>query len=204
MAVGADSPVVADYLQRLQAEATGLSAGRRAELVAEIRAHVAEALAAAGRDDESTVRAVLDRLGEPADIVAAETEDAPPASPVPPAPPVYAIPAGSPAVPRSPWGTLEILAVVALTAGSFLLPGIGLLFGLVFLWASQQWTRREKWVATAWSLGSLVVVALAALVLLTARVEPSFTSEQQQIDAPTVVDATAPPSAVTAPPTAAP
>ncbi len=74
MPVTSDHPLVADYLRRLDEAAAGLPAGRRGELVEEIRGHVADALLAAG-DDEPAVRGVLDRLGSPEEIVAAERED---------------------------------------------------------------------------------------------------------------------------------
>lgn len=189
MAVGADSPVVTDYLQRLEAAAATLPDGRRAELVAEIRAHVAEALAAAGRDDEPTVRAVLDRLGEPADIVAAEADGADRSEPRPPLLPAGP-PSAYPAAPRSPWGAVEILAIVGLTAGTVLIPVVGLLLGLVFLWASQQWTRREKWIGTAWSLAPVLAAAFAALFLFTARTD-STVETPQIVQAPAVVESSA-------------
>lgn len=71
MPVGLDHPVVATFLARLEAAAAGLPPGRRAELVAELREHLGEALA--GVDgDEAAVRQVVERLGSPDDIVAAE------------------------------------------------------------------------------------------------------------------------------------
>jgi hypothetical protein len=73
MNVGTEHPVVATYLAQLDvaAAAAGLSGGRRAELQAEIRAHVDDALAGASPTD-ATVADVLDRLGPVEDIVAAE------------------------------------------------------------------------------------------------------------------------------------
>jgi len=71
MAVSLDHPAVAEYLRRLDQAAARLPAGRRGELIEEIRGHVSEALAAIG-DDEAAVRGVLDRLGSPEEIVAAE------------------------------------------------------------------------------------------------------------------------------------
>lgn len=68
--------LVEDYLRRLEAAAIAaeLSPDRRAELVAEIREHVREALSG-DEPDEAAVRNVLERLGRPEDI-AADAADA--------------------------------------------------------------------------------------------------------------------------------
>lgn len=57
--------LVADYLHRLDAAAAELPVDQRAELVAEVRGHIDDAMQAAGRSDEVTVRNVLERLGPP-------------------------------------------------------------------------------------------------------------------------------------------
>jgi hypothetical protein len=46
------------------------------------------------------------------------------------------------------WSTLEITAILLLTVGAFVLPVIGPIVGLIFVWASRNWTRGDKWVAT--------------------------------------------------------
>jgi hypothetical protein len=71
-----DDQLVADYLGRLTAAAADLPPDRRDELIEEIRAHIAEARAAAaeGGPSGSSVRGVLDRLGSPDDIVRAAAE----------------------------------------------------------------------------------------------------------------------------------
>ena len=108
-----------------------LPPGRRHELVAEIRSHVADALAAVG-DDEASVRGVLDRLGDREDIVAAEAEAVPSAQPVAPF-------QSGPVRPISAWGPLEIIAVVGLTIGAVVVPGGRVpLVGLVCAWASAR------------------------------------------------------------------
>jgi hypothetical protein len=67
-----DDRLVADYLRRLTSAASVLPADRRTELIAEIRAHIAEARAAQGR--ALIVPDILDRLGDPAQIVQAAAE----------------------------------------------------------------------------------------------------------------------------------
>jgi uncharacterized membrane protein len=70
--------LVEDYLRRLEAAAiaAGLPPDRRAELVAEIREHVREALPD-DDSDETAVRNVLERLGPPEDIAADAAEAGP-------------------------------------------------------------------------------------------------------------------------------
>ena len=68
--------LVEDYLGRLDRAATTLPPDRRAELVAEIGEHIAAALEAGDPTSEAQVRTVLDRLGQPDEIVAAAREHA--------------------------------------------------------------------------------------------------------------------------------
>lgn len=181
MVVGLDHPLVADYLRRLDEAAASLSAGRRGELVEEIRAHVGEALAAIG-DDEPSVRGVLDRLGRPEDIVAAERDSLLSEPVLPQAPagpqsygqqPVWGPPPASPAPPYAPrpslWGPLELVAVLGLTVGSFVVPVIGPIVGLACAWASQQWDRREKIIATLLTALTPLVIVLAGAGLFVTR-----------------------------------
>ena len=148
--------LVIEYLGRLEAAARSLPASRRAELAAEVRQHIEMALTEAGVRDEVTVRNVLDRLGLPDDIVDAERDaDGPP--------PGWTISAttGS-AAQSSGWGGTEIAAILLLTIGAVFLPIVGPLIGLIFVWASTQWTNKQKVVATA----IVVVVAMLPIILL--------------------------------------
>jgi len=141
--------LVSDYLGRLERAAQPLPADRRGELIAEVHEHIESALAEAGSRDEVTARNVLERLGAPEEIVAAETGS----SGEPAAPP--------PVVERPPrWGPAEVLAILLLTVGAVFLPVVGPLIGLILVWMSGEWTTREKWVAT------LIVVVLLALPVL--------------------------------------
>jgi hypothetical protein len=67
-----DDRLVADYLRRLRSAASALPADRRAELIEEITAHIAEARAAQGQ--APIVPDILERLGDPAQIVQAAAE----------------------------------------------------------------------------------------------------------------------------------
>jgi uncharacterized membrane protein len=154
--------LVRDYLGRLAVAAAGLPVDRRAELAAEVREHIDAALAEAGRSDEVTVRNVLERLGTPGEIVAAEAgqvgtlRGAAPTS------------TGGAVANGSRWGAVEVTSIllIGLAWPALLLPfGLFLwlacgVVGLVLVWASGVWTRRRKLLTTA------VVVALYALLFL--------------------------------------
>ena len=145
--------LVRDYLGRLETAAARLPVGRRAELVVEVRDHIATAQAEAGRSDEVTTRDILDRLGPPEEIVAAEEPEAPAAG-------WTAGPAPAALAARPPLGAVEVIALLLLTVGSFVLPFVGPLIGLVFVWLSERWSRREKTIA------SMIVLALLVLAFL--------------------------------------
>lgn len=145
--------LVRDYLDRLEEASWPLAPPRRAELVGEVREHIDTALSEAGRRDEVTVRNVLDRLGPPEEIVSLETaSSASDATSLAPEP-------AEAAATGSQWGAIEIIALLLLTVGAVLLPFIGPLLGLVFVWASDRWTRQEKLIASA-------IVALLLLPIL--------------------------------------
>ncbi len=129
--------LVADYLSRLERAAAALPPDRRHELVEELRAHIASAAPA----DEAEVRTLLDRLGEPEEIAAVAHEDLPGAAQGWGPPPMVPVPRGT---------GQELAAVLLLTVGS-LLPLVGWVLGVVLLWSSPLWRRREK------LLGTLVV-----------------------------------------------
>jgi hypothetical protein len=161
--------LVNDYIGRLDAAATSLPSSRRAELAGEVRQHIEMALAEAGGRDEVTVRNVLDRLGPPDEIVDAERQvDGPP-------PGWTLAPVQAPAAARSPWGAVEIAAVLLLTVGAIFLPLIGPLLGLVFVWMSVQWTNRQKTIAT---VIVVLVMFLPIFLLLGVRAGGAVTSGQ--------------------------
>jgi hypothetical protein len=110
---------------------------RRSELVSEIREHITASLSGGTGTDESSVRTMLDRIGEPEDIVAAAMEIDPPERPTCPPPPQR----------RQQGVGLEVGAVIMLTAGSLILV-FGWLVGVILVWSSGLWTRSEKILAT--------------------------------------------------------
>jgi len=115
-------PLASAWLARVDDLAADLPAGVRAELLADLREHLAAALPPGA--DEAEVAAVLDRLGDPADVVAAARVDV--GSPTPPPP--------APAVPGPGLTTAEALGLAALVLAGIVLVvvwPIGLLLWVV-------------------------------------------------------------------------
>jgi len=168
-----DDQLVEDYLAQLRAEALVLPDDRRDELVEEITAHIAEARQSDG--SPMAVRNILDRLGDPADIVRAAA-DTPPGSPAWSGAPgsVAGHPVAAAALPGRP-GALELAAVLFLLLGGIVIPFLGWVIGVVLLWLSPRWTTRDKLLGTlVWPGGllapALLLVAGAAAGLLATSV----------------------------------
>ena len=149
-------PLVADYLGRLRAASWPLAARRRDELVAEVSEHIEAALEASGARDEASVRNVLDRLGEPEVIAAAEVGDARPTT----GPERATTPAPKDREPIA--GGVELVALLLLAFGG-IVPVIGVLVGYCVTFLSVRWTGRARLYAGAFLLGS-VVLGLAIVV----------------------------------------
>jgi hypothetical protein len=128
--------LVADYLKRLEHAARALPRSRRAELVAEIRAHIDEALRETGSADELAVRNVLERLGPPEEVAAAELP------------------------PRPGGGKLELAAVILIAV-----PFVGWILGSTLVAFSRAWTNREKLTGIAICLVPVLVFGLGLLVV---------------------------------------
>jgi len=160
--------LVAEYLRRLDAAAWSLPADRRVELVAEIADHIAHARATAEVSDEASLRELLDRLGDPADIVAEACADVD----------AVTVPAGPGPVPRTvrPGIALEVSAVALLTVGS-IIPFVGWLVGVVLAWLSRRFTVTEKILLTlVVPFGPFTAVLLAAR-LASQRCSATFSSD---------------------------
>ena len=125
---------VEDYLRRLEQAAAPLARARRAELVAEIREHIDDALLEAGAADEVAVRNVLERLGPPEEIVAA-------AGPV-----------------QRRAGRLELAAMIALAV-----PFVGWTVGVALVAASRTWNGREKVIGIALGLMPVLIGLLVLM-----------------------------------------
>jgi hypothetical protein len=136
-------PLAAEYLQRLRRAGRHLPPGRLRELLAEIEGHLSEAIDPSASDAQALT--VLDKLGDPEAIIAAE------------APESYEPPAHR--------GTREWAAIILLLFGGFIF-GFGWLAGLILLWSSRAWTTFDKWIGTLVIPGGLATGALIGLVVL--------------------------------------
>jgi hypothetical protein len=138
------------YLDRLDHALTDVPSARRDELVQEIIEHIAEARwDLPDRDDQAAVLTLLERLGSPEEIAAAERESSGDAYPQAP----------SPATPGR--DGREKLAILLLLFGGFF-AGLGWLIGVALLWLSPRWRDRDKLIGTLLIPGGL---ATAFLVL---------------------------------------
>ena len=161
-----------DYLGRLDRAAQRLPADRRDELLSKIREHPDGARAAGAAADEAAVRTLLDRLGEPEEIVASASEDV-----------LAAVPSS-----YTPAGTgLETAAVVMPTVGS-LVPIVGWLVGVALLWMSSRWTLRDKLLATLVTPGGPGLVLLVGLVVTGESCQTSIGAVSIATSSGTLVD----------------
>jgi hypothetical protein len=135
--------LVRNFLDRLRRASRDLPRGRRDELEAEISAHLAEALPPDTTD--AAVLEVLDRLGDPEAIVAEERDRL--------------------GIARPRAGVLEWAAIALLLIGGLIVPLVGWLVGVVFLWISRVWTTREKLIGTLVVPGGLATAVFAFLVV---------------------------------------
>ena len=156
---GADpttSPEVQEYVRRLETAGRSLPPERLAEVLADVRDHVRQAVAAevaAGGDAAAAARNALARLGTPEEIARAEAEQ----SGVP-----VAVAAAGPAQPGGLVRYGEPLAVFLLLFGGFLLV-VGWFAGVVLLWLSPSWRLREKLLGTfVWPFGYLGVLGVGS------------------------------------------
>ena len=134
-------PLAADYLERLRRAGRRLPPGRRRELLAEIEGHLSEAIEPGASDAQALT--VLDKLGDPESIIAAE------------------MPRPDESGERR--GTAEWAAIILLLFGGFIF-GVGWLVGLVLLWSSRAWTTRDKWIGTLVVPGGLATSVIVGLI----------------------------------------
>ena len=141
-------PRVEAYLRQLDYALSSLPWEQRNEILADISEHIERELATSGGSPEA-VDDVLRRVGDPHAI--AQEAGAFPA--VPP--------------PRQGRG-LEIAAVILISIGSFVIPLLGWIVGVVLLWVSRRFTRADKLIGTLFPpLGFFAPLALAILPLST-------------------------------------
>lgn len=150
--------IVLDYLAALWAQSDALSPDQRDELMSTVADYIA--VRRSSIDDPAEI---VRRLGPPDDLAAAAARGRIPAHVRLPA---LAVPA--PAVPApvaAPTG-LAYTAVGLLTVGSFVLPLVSPVAGMLLVTGSAHWTPAEKaaaWLLTAGSaVGSLMLILFFA------------------------------------------
>jgi uncharacterized membrane protein len=116
--------IISGYLARLEQALATLPPARRAELVDDVRSHIAEARRGLAEETDADLLNILDKLGDPADI-AADARDRLGTQPAPAA---------------MPLGMLEIATIVALV---LVWPA-----GIALVWLSSAWSQRDKLIAT--------------------------------------------------------
>jgi hypothetical protein len=142
--------LVQQYLKSLKRELHDLPRARRNEIVDEIESHIAEARAGLHGDDESSVRTVLDRLGDPADIAADARARF--------------------GLPRRESGVLEVFALIGLLIGGLVIPVVGWFVGVALLWGSRAWTTREKLLGTLVVPGGLATSLFVLVISLSSSI----------------------------------
>jgi len=115
--------LIEGYIARLSAAAGDLPKNARQEFIDDMRSHIAEARAREPEETDAAVMNILDRLGEPATVVADARER-------------LGIRLAQPYRP----GVLEIAAVILVP---FLWP-----VGVILLWISPAWNWRDKLIGT--------------------------------------------------------
>ncbi|QAV70480.1 hypothetical protein ESZ53_08525 [Salinibacterium sp. UTAS2018] len=141
------------YLAELKSALTGVPA----EVGDAILGEVAEELEGLSAADAATrIRA----LGDP-QFIAAEARDQSPSAP--PAAPPAASPKAQESSRRAPW--FEIVAAVLVMVGGMVIPVVGAVAGVVMVWFSRVWTRRQKWIATLVPLAIVAVTVAVAIAV---------------------------------------
>jgi hypothetical protein len=168
------SDLVDRYLADMASAATTLRPARRAELLDEVREHIAVALEGADPGDTAAVLNVLERLGSPAEIVAAEwtaeggtptapaAQNRPPEPMLPPASPLPAapVPASGPQAPPAPQVTPPIRAPRRVSLGIVGLVGAAACIGIGFV-VGDLYTAA---IVAVWLAPVLVLLLLVEVV----------------------------------------
>ena len=133
--------LVRRYLTQLDAALQSVEATRRQEILADVHEHINEERTELDPDDTASVRALLSRVGDPA-AIAAEAGALPPGSGRWDA--------------WAPW--LIIFGPIA--------SGLGWIAGMLILWPSPTWSRRDKLIATVVPLAGLVALFFGLVAAL--------------------------------------
>jgi uncharacterized membrane protein len=146
------SPAAGTYLDRLSAELRTV----REPLRGDIWAGIAEELD--GLED-SDARGRIAELGDPAFIAREAVEAGDARADADTGSPSYVTVRERIPLAESP--KFAAVAAVTLGVGGFIVPFVGWVVGVVLVWTSTLWTRREKAIAT---IGPFVITVLAAFI----------------------------------------
>ena len=138
---GEADKLVRRYLTQLDAALQSVEATRRQEILAEVHEHIDEERTELDPDDTASVRSLLSRVGDPA-AIAAEAGALPPGSGRWDA--------------WAPW--LIIFGPIA--------SGLGWIAGMLILWPSPTWSRRDKLIATIVPLAGLIALFFGLVAAL--------------------------------------
>jgi hypothetical protein len=120
---GEADKLVRRYLAQLDAALQGVDASWREEILAEVHGHVEQGRAGLDHDDVASVLTLLSRIGDPGAIAAA---------------------AGAPPPGSRRWDALAPWLIIFGPVAS----GLGWIAGVLILWISPTWSRRDKLIAT--------------------------------------------------------
>jgi HAAS domain-containing protein len=130
---GETDKLVRRYLAQLDAALRGVDASRREEILADVHEHIEEGRAGLDPDDAASVRTLLDRVGDPT-AIAAEAG--------------ASLPGSRRWDAWAPW----------LIIFGFIASGLGWIAGVLILWTSPTWSRRDQLIATFVPLAGLVAL----------------------------------------------
>ena len=139
--LGQADKLVRNYLAQLDAALRGVESSRREEILTEVRGHIEEGRSGLDPDDAASVRALLDRVGDPA-AIAAE--------------------AGAPSAASRRWDAWAPWLIIFGPLAS----GLGWLAGVLLLWISPTWSRRDKLIATIVPPAGLVALFFGLVTAL--------------------------------------
>lgn len=153
--------ITRDYLVQLEASMSGVRPDVRAEMVAGIREELD------GLDAAAAAARIAD-LGDPT-FIAAEAAAATESDPRPSESLTAAPPQPQPAPSRA----LPVTAALLILVGTFVVPIIGPLVGLVLMSFSVAWSRREKIVAWLAPLAVTLILATANAIVIAMQSSPA-------------------------------
>ena len=135
--------LVRRYLAQLDAALRGVDASRRQEIRADVHRHIEQGRTGLDRDDVASVRALLSRVGDPAAI---------------------AVKAGAPPPASRRWDAWAPWLIIFGPVAS----GLGWVAGVLILWTSPTWSRRDKLIATFVPPAGLVALFFGLVATLRA------------------------------------